>query len=95
MRNMEDTKTLKLRKPVTIVATTYTELELREPTAAEAEIFQKEVEKNGAMRGMMRLVQKIAGVPIEMVEKLGMRDMTEASQYLMGFMLPDPKTGEA
>lgn len=89
---MEETKTITLRKAVQLGQQTIATLELREPTAAEIVLAQKEGALNGDMASNIVLIAAVSGVPKPAVEKMGIRDVEEASRFLAGFMRP-PATG--
>lgn len=83
---MEDTKVIALRKPVQFGSVTYDKLELREPTAAEVVLAQKEGSLNGGMASNIVLIAVVTAIPKPAVEKMGIRDVEEASRFLAGFM---------
>ena len=70
-----------LRKPVTLVVE-YTELKLREPTAAEWAQFDKLT----GVEADIRSVSIVAGVPEKAVAMIGARDLLTASRYLARFL---------
>lgn len=90
MPEIEEQKTITLRKPVTLGEVTYDKLELREPTAGEMSIAQK---AGGGVDLTMSLIQQIARMPKKAVESLGARDLTEADAYLAGFMASGQANG--
>lgn len=89
---MEDMKTITLRTPVTLGTATYDKLDLREPTAAQIVKAQREGAVNGAMASNILLIAEVSGVPKAAVERMGIRDVQEASRFLAGFM-EEPATG--
>ncbi|HEX7906862.1 MAG TPA: phage tail assembly protein [Paraburkholderia sp.] len=93
--NQPDTKTLKLRKPVTMKgdSETYHTLELREPTVDELDRALQAGET--AYASNAALISFVAGVPLAVARLLVKRDYEEASTYLAGFTLDGPTTGEA
>ena len=88
---MDDTLTITLRKPVEFASITYDKLDLREPTAAEFVIMNN---KEGA-EGDIAAVSLIAGVPVQAVEKIGVRDLLKGARFLAGFLAVDPPTGDS
>ena len=89
MTDLPDTLTITLRKPVEHFGTTYTELALREPTAAE--LVQMNAVEGTA--GDIFAVSLIAGVPKGAIEKIGARDLLTGARYLAGFLSVDPSIG--
>lgn len=89
-------KILTLRKPVVLGkgedALTYDKLTLREPTAGELEKATGNATSNVSIS--ITLIHLVAGVPRGVVEKIGQRDLKEASDYLGGFTEDGPETGQ-
>lgn len=93
--NQPDTKTIKLRKPVQIKgdSVVYDSLELREPTVDELDRCLKAGESAYATNAA--LISFVSGVPLAAIRAMGKRDYEEATEYLTGFTLDGPTTGEA
>lgn len=70
-----------LRKPV-VLGETYTELKLREPTAAEWAQFDKLT----GVEADIKSVSVVSGVPDRAIGKIGSRDLLLASRYLARFL---------
>lgn len=70
-----------LRKPVTL-GETYTELKLREPTAAEWAMF----DKLSGVDADIKSVSVVSGVPERAISLIGARDLLTASRYLARFL---------
>ena len=88
---MEEEKTIYLRKPLELGKQVYDKLELREPTAGELE----KASKAGSDLGMLiSLISSIAKVPRLVVERISQRDLTAASDFLGSFTPAAQKTGE-
>lgn len=84
-------KTITLRKPATIGGVEYPKLSLREPTAEEMETW----EKLDGVTADIRAVATVSAVPESAIRRIGVRDLLEASRYLVAFTnepveLPDP-----
>lgn len=83
---------VELTRPITLGggddATTYTELALREPTVAELSQFIKKTQKDNAVDAMKFLISVVAGVPLPVMEQVGVRDFYRAQQYLVAFITP-------
>jgi hypothetical protein len=75
--------TIMLRKPVELGPVTYSELQLREPTADEWVQCAKVT--NGA-ESDRKLVSLVSGMPEAAVGKVGMRDFLQATRYLERFL---------
>ena len=70
-----------LRKPVTL-GETYTELKLREPTAAEWAMFDKVT----GIDADIKSVSIVSGVPERAIGMIAARDLIIASRYLARFL---------
>ena len=81
-----DTKTIVLRKPVKLGSQTIDHLDLREPTALEVSKAQQESMRNGGLSSDILLIAQVSGVPVPVVEKIGIRDVREASDFLATFL---------
>lgn len=92
MTEQPDTKTIILRKPIELGGQTYAVLDLREPMAGEIKRAQV---STGDMDSNISLVSIISGIPPQAIEKVGIRDMTEAVEYLRGFTVVAPQTGSS
>ena len=71
-----------LREPIDLGNLAYTELKLREPTAAQVAMWDK---LSGTEADIMA-VAVVSGVPKSVVEKLKIRDLTVASRYIARFL---------
>ena len=87
----DTTKLISLRKPVVLGDITYSDLELREPTAGELEKAAQATTNFGVVINLISIVGK---VPRKVVESLGQRDFKEAGSFLDSFSKADQKTGE-
>jgi hypothetical protein len=87
---VQDEKTIVLRKPVTLGGVTYEKLDLREPTAGE---LAKATKAGGNVDVAIALISLIAKVPRGAVEGLSQRDLQEASDFLGSFTLAGPEIG--
>lgn len=74
--------TIVLRKPVVLGSETYSELKLREPTAAEWQQWDK---LDGVEADVMA-VSIVSGVPMPAVRMIGSRDLIKAARYLALFL---------
>lgn len=69
----------------------FSEITLREPTAGELE---KAMKQGSAMSVGIELIRLVANVPRGVVEKMGAKDFTEASDFLAHFSDSVQKTDE-
>lgn len=74
--------TIVLRKAVTLGSISYTELRLREPTAAEWAIF----DKLDGVEADIKAVALVSGVPEAAVRMIGARDLIAGGKYLARFL---------
>lgn len=91
MADIPESKVITLRTPVTIGDQVYDTLELREPTAGEFEKMAKLASANAA-GAMLQLIADVSGIALPIIKKIGVRDMNEAGEYLMGFIQAAPQT---
>jgi hypothetical protein len=87
--DLPDTLTITLRKPIEIAGITYDRLELREPTAGE----MKKLEGKTGTTATIDLLFMVTGVPIGALDKLGVRDLRKATDYLEAFFTDGPSIG--
>jgi len=80
---LQDTKTITLRKPITVGEQTVTEITLREPTAEEIGRAQDKATNNTF--ATINLVAIVGGVSRAVAGKLSQRDFMEAANYLALF----------
>jgi len=90
---LQDTKTITLRKPITVGEQTVTEITFREPTAEEIGRAQDKATNNTF--ATINLVAIVGGVSRAVAGKLSQRDFMEAANYLALFTEDSPQTGEA
>jgi hypothetical protein len=98
--DIEDEKTIVLRKPLEEDGQTIAEINLREPTVRELDKFLKDEAKHGPISAMSLFVATIAGLQKPTVDLMGARDFKDAQLYLGSFLeygeaQDSPKTGEA
>lgn len=93
-KTVEYTKTIKLKRPVTHGQETYTELNLKEPTAAQVIKAQKDGAANGPLACAILLIAEVCAIPKAAVERVGISDIMDAEGFLGRFMtaptLPAP-----
>jgi hypothetical protein len=82
------TKTITLREPIQLKKNgpIYKTLELRKPT--NAEIIRMALKGFGdptGVRAISQLISDVSGVPLPVIEKLGLSQWTEARDFLLSF----------
>lgn len=85
--NLPDELTIPLRKLITIGDQVYDALVLREPTAGEFEKMTKLATTNPA-GALILLISLVSGIALPIINRIGVRDMNQAGDYLMGFIQP-------
>jgi hypothetical protein len=83
--------TITLRKPLTLGDQTVEALELREPTAGEFKKFTKQAQSDPSA-ALVALIAMVSGVAPPIIDRIGVRDMNAAGEYLMAFMGPSQPT---
>ena|ERR1017187_3517719 len=85
-----ETKTIPLRKPVTLGSITVTEINLKEPTGANVSAYHRalaDATKTGDMAAADRaLISAVSGIVPPILELVGQRDLTEAKKFLDPFL---------
>jgi hypothetical protein len=90
--DVEETKTITLKKPVVLNEKTYETLELREPTGDEIDQAQRITASPMACN--MELIARVSGAPVAVIKKIGVSQINEASAFLNTFMKDAPETTE-
>lgn len=85
-----DEKTITLRRPVEANGQSYSELNLREPTADEL----LQINKFSGTEADIFAVSLISGVPKAAIGKIGARDLIAAAGFIGNFLSASPQTGE-
>jgi len=87
-----ETLTIELAKAITLGGggddTVYTEIMLREPSLDELSRFIKKAQKETAIDSMRYLIGLVTGVPLPVLDKIGVRDFYKAQDYLIKFITP-------
>ena len=84
-KEMPETLTITLRKPVVIGDQVYDRLELREPTGGEFRKMTKQASSDPA-GALIELIAAVSGIAPPIIEKIGVRDVNAAGEYLMFFI---------
>jgi hypothetical protein len=80
--SLPDEMTITLRKAVTLGEASWSELNLREPTAEEWSRWDK---KTGIEADIIA-VSAVSGLPEPAVRKIGARDLAKASRFIARFL---------
>lgn len=83
--------TITLRKPVKMGDEMLETLELREPNAGEFKKFTKQAQSDPSA-ALVALIAMVSGVAPPIIDRIGVRDMNAAGEYLMAFMQPSQPT---
>lgn len=96
-KDIPDELNIELSRPVTMAgggdSTTYTEIALHEPTVKQLSDFIKQTQKVNAIDSMKSLISSVSGVPLPVIEQIGVRDFYKAQDYLILFITP-PEDGD-
>jgi hypothetical protein len=84
-KEQPETLTITLRKPVVIGDQVYDHLDLREPTSGEFRKMSKLAASDPA-GSLIELISAVSGIAVPIIEKIGVRDMNDAGNYLMFFI---------
>ncbi|MBB3256861.1 hypothetical protein F4827_001706 [Paraburkholderia bannensis] len=98
-----DEMTIELAKPITLGGggdeTVYTEITLCEPNVSQLSQFIKKTQKENAIDSMKFLVSIVSGVPLPVIDRVGVRDFYKAQDFMIGFITPpeqdDPEGNDA
>lgn len=80
--DIPDELVITLRKPVTLGSETYTELKLREPTAAE----MLQWDKLAGTEADIKAIAIVGGIPEPAARMIGARDMLQGARYIARFL---------
>ncbi|HEX7851410.1 MAG TPA: phage tail assembly protein [Sphingomonas sp.] len=74
--------TVKLRQPIPLGEITFSELRLREPTAAE----WKRWDRLSGIEADIMAVSVVAGVPDQVIAQIGARELMKAARFILLFL---------
>ena len=97
-----DELTIQLSKQITLGGggddTVYIDITLKEPNTAQLSQFIKKTQKENAVDSMKFLISAVSGVPLAVIDKIGVRDFYKAQDYMILFITPpeedDPEGNE-
>lgn len=90
--SLPEEKTITLIKPVDSAGDggkVYV-VELREPTVAEFERFNRAAERDGEIAATKLLISAVSGIDIVTIGNMGVRDFKACEMYLSGFFSLSP-----
>lgn len=91
-KEIPDELNIELSKPITLgngsESTVYAEIPLHEPTVSQLSQFIKKTQKENAVDSVKFLISIVSGVPLPVIEKIGVRDFYKAQDYMMLFITP-------
>lgn len=82
LASVEYALTVTLRAPIELGGATYSELKLREPTAAEWTLWDKLT----GVEADIKAVSVVSGVPEGIVRQIGTRDLAKAAGFIVLFL---------
>lgn len=86
---LEGEKIIRLHRAIEHAGRTYSELELREPTAGQ----MVEIEKKRGWESNIHAVALCSGVPEAAVKMMSARDIDAAMEFIAAFFGADPAIG--
>lgn len=90
-KEVTDELTITLAKPVKLKGTEETEvaeISLHEPTLSQLSQFIKKTQKETAVESMKFLISIVSGVPMVVLDQIGVRDFYKAQDYMIAFITP-------
>ena len=69
-------------------STEYTEIRLVGPNGSQLSQFTKKSHKENAVDSMKFLISIVSGVPLPVIDKIGVRDFYRAQDYMILFITP-------
>lgn len=97
-----DELTITLAKSITLKGTEETvisEISLHEPNVSHLSQFIKKTQSGNAIEAMKFLISIVSGLPLPVLDQVGVRDFYKAQDYMIQFITPpdedDPEGNEA
>jgi len=91
--------TIRFDPPIQFQGMTCDQIELREPTAAEVRAAEGHLRKGMTPESIrmyqLTLIQKVSGKPQQVIDAMPISKVVLAAEYLQGFVLPNPATGQS
>ncbi|MFM0243783.1 phage tail assembly protein [Paraburkholderia sediminicola] len=86
-----DELTIQLSKSITLRGTeetVITEISLHEPNVSQLSQFIKKTQKENAVDAMKYLISLVSGLPMPVLDQIGVRDFYAAQDYMILFITP-------
>lgn len=86
-----DELTISLSKTITLKGTeetVITEISLHEPNVSQLSSFIKKTQKENAVDAMKHLISVVSGLPLPVIDQIGVRDFYAAQEYMILFITP-------
>ncbi|TCK36728.1 tail assembly chaperone E/41/14-like protein [Paraburkholderia sp. BL8N3] len=91
-KSIPDELTITLAKPITMSGkgdeTIYSEISLHEPNVSQLSQFIRKTQNETAVDAMKFLIHLVSGVPLPVLEKVGVSDFYEAMAYMTLWVSP-------
>ncbi len=93
-KEIQDQMTIELSKSVSLKGggdeTVYSEISLHEPTVSQLSQFIKQTQKanSNAIESMKFLISIVSGIPLPVIDLVGVRDFYKAQDYMIAFITP-------
>jgi hypothetical protein len=90
-KEIPDELTITLSKAITLTGgeeTVVSEISLREPNVSQLSQFIKKTQKENAVDAMKYLISIVSGLPLPVLDRIGVRDFYAAQDYMILFITP-------
>jgi hypothetical protein len=90
-KEIPDELTITLSKPIKLKGTEDSEIleiSLHEPNLLQLGQFIKKTQKENAVDAMKYLISIVSGVPLVVLDQIGVRDFYKAQEYMIAFITP-------
>lgn len=90
-KEVPDELTITLSKPIKLTGTeetVITEISLHEPNLSQLSQFIKKTQKETAVESMKYLISIVSGLPMPVLDQIGVRDFYKAQDYMIAFITP-------
>ena len=90
-KEIPDELTITLAKPIKLKGTEdseVSEISLHEPNLLQLSQFIKKTQKENAVDAMKYLISTVSGVPMVVLDLIGVRDFYAAQEYMIAFITP-------
>lgn len=90
-KEVPDELTITLSKSITLRGseeTVISEISLHEPNVSQLSQFIKKTQKENAIDAMKYLISIVSGLPLPVLDQIGVRDFYAAQDYMILFITP-------